>query len=113
MRAFVSEHGTVDAGLTAGVDELSPNKQGVCCAGSQDDLFAWSAEQLSLSPVLVLVCRIMPFIHFQAGSVAIFGEPPDWFHPANRPLFSFHIFNLLDFYLLSFYLQNKSERKKK
>jgi hypothetical protein len=66
VRAFVSEHGAVDTVLSAVVDEVAPNKEGVSALGSQDEFFAWADEQFALPSVLVLVGRIVSFIEGEA-----------------------------------------------
>jgi hypothetical protein len=60
--AFVSEHGAVDSFLPAVVDELPPDEQGICSLGSQDNFLSGANEQLSLSPIGVSVCGVVPLI---------------------------------------------------
>jgi hypothetical protein len=64
--SLVSEHGAVDALLSAGVDKLSPNKHCVAVAGSKNDLFSGAGKQISLSSVFVFIAAVMPFIEFKA-----------------------------------------------
>jgi hypothetical protein len=79
VRRFVSEDGTVDALLSAGVDELAPNEHRVCIAGSQDDFLARSSEKKSFSTVPILVAGVVSLIEFKATRVAILGQIPKRF----------------------------------
>jgi hypothetical protein len=77
---FVSEDGTIDAFLSAGIDELPPNKHGVSVSGSKDNLFSRPSEQASLASVLVDVATVVPFVEFEAGDIAILRHVPERFH---------------------------------
>ncbi len=76
---FISEHGAVDSLLPAVVDELSPNKHGVSVAGSEHDVLAGADELTSLSSVSVVIARIVPFIEFETGQIAVFRDVPKRF----------------------------------
>jgi hypothetical protein len=64
--AFVSEHGAIDALLSAVVDELSPNKHGVSVAGSEHDMLAGSDKLAALSSVSIIIATVVPFVEFEA-----------------------------------------------
>lgn len=53
--AFVSEYGTVDALLSAVINELSPNEKGVSRKSSEDDSLTGTGELASRSIVFVFV----------------------------------------------------------
>ncbi len=80
MMAFVSEHGAIDAFLSAVVNELSPNKERVCCLGSQDNLFSGADKLLSLTPIGVVIAAVMPLVECEAVKVAILCQPPQRAH---------------------------------
>ena len=75
---FVSKDGTIDAALSAIVDELPPNKHGVSVSGSEHDMLTGADKLTSLSSVSVVIAAIMPFIEFEATAVPIFGYIPVW-----------------------------------
>lgn len=52
VEAFVDEDGAVNSGLSAVVDELSPNEHGITFEGSEDDVFA-GTDELSDPPVSI------------------------------------------------------------
>lgn len=52
MVALVDEDRAIDSGLSAIVDELSPNENGITFEGSEDDAFA-GADELSDPPVSI------------------------------------------------------------
>lgn len=55
VRAFVAEHGAVDALLPAVVDEFSPHENSVRCRGAEDDVFSGSDELTSLASISIPV----------------------------------------------------------
>ena len=63
---FVTKDSAVDTGLSAVVDKLSPNKHGVCVAGSEHDMLAGTDKLTALSSVSVIITGIMSFIKFKA-----------------------------------------------
>lgn len=78
--ALVPEYRAVDALLTAGIDELSPNKKRVCSIGSEDNFLARASKQNSSPAVSVSICGVVPLVEFEAGHVAVFGEIPERFN---------------------------------
>ncbi|WP_120632609.1 hypothetical protein [Ruegeria sp. EL01] len=76
VSAFVTEDSAIDTCLTGGIEELAPDEEGVAGPRSEDDFLPWTREQASSASVFVLVCGIMSFIEFQAGAVAVLGDPP-------------------------------------
>lgn len=74
---FVSEDGAVDAGLSAVVDELSPNKHGVSVTGSEDDFFARTRKDFLPSAICIPTARVVPLVEFEAGGVAILSQIPN------------------------------------
>jgi hypothetical protein len=75
VRAFIAEERAFDAFLRRDrvVDVVSPNKDGISCIGSQDDVLAGSDE---LARRLVGAGVVLP-IKGEAGSVPILGEVPE------------------------------------
>lgn len=53
VEALVDEDCAVDSALSAIVNKLSPNEDGIAFEGSEDDVFA-GADELSDSPVSIL-----------------------------------------------------------
>ncbi|MDJ0922084.1 MAG: hypothetical protein QNI84_13235 [Henriciella sp.] len=76
MFAFVAEYGAIDAALPAGIDKLSPNKQGITSCGTQDDFFAGTCEEFSSPSVPISIGAVVPLVERKAGLIAVFGEPP-------------------------------------
>lgn len=73
VRRFVSKYCTVDSVLPAVVDELPPNKHGVCILGAKDNVLAGADE---LSESLSGSRRVMTAVQFKTVGVAIFRQPP-------------------------------------
>jgi hypothetical protein len=71
IRSFIAEDGTVNALLSAVVDELSPDKHGVGALGSKHDLFSWPNELSALSSVGVSVGAVMSFVQFKAITISV------------------------------------------
>ena len=88
MAAFVSEHGAVDALLSAVVDELSPNKEGVGISGAQDDMLAGADELAWPAAVLVVIFAVVSLIEFQARNIAVLCHVPKRFSHPPHPLAS-------------------------
>jgi hypothetical protein len=76
VRSFIAECGTVDPLLSAAVNELPPDEEGIAWFSSQDDLLAGADEEASPPSVGVASGRIVPFIHGKAVTVSILGQPP-------------------------------------
>ncbi len=75
--ALVSEDGAVDSVLPAVINELSPYEHGVSAGCSKDDLLSRANEEFPLSPILVLIGRVVTFIEFKAVNVSVFCKPPN------------------------------------
>ena len=77
-RPFVAEQAALDAGLGRDslVEMLSPNKDGIADAGSQDDVFARADELAHPVTSWPLGAAVVPQIETEAGSVAIFRDEP-------------------------------------
>ena len=91
MLRFVSKDSAINAVLSTVVDELTPNKHGVGCGCSQDDLFAWADKQLSLPSIGVPIAAVVPFVEVEAVKVAILCQPPNrvtWEHLTTKFLLS-------------------------
>ena len=73
MLAFVSENGTVDALLSAIVDELAPDEHGVALQRPQHEFFAGANEQFSPAPIGVSVRAVVPLVEREAIKVTILG----------------------------------------
>ena len=70
--AFVSEHGAVDALLSAIVDELSPHKARISYFGTKYNFLARADEQFTFAPVLIVVCAVVSFVQRQTIYIAVF-----------------------------------------
>jgi len=82
--AFVAEDGAIDSVLAFSgslvnevVDEVAPHEACVGALSSKDDFLSRPDEEFSLSPVPVVICRVVPLIKVDAVSVAILRQPPD------------------------------------
>lgn len=78
---FVSEHGAVDALLSAAVDESAPNKEGISFPSAQTDIFARTDELFSSAPDAAFETfptGIVSFIQIAAYGIGIFRNPPNW-----------------------------------
>lgn len=75
-RAFVAEHGAVDAMLfwLGIIDEPPPNKEGVGIERPQDDMLAGADKLAGLA--CLAGGAVVPLVEFEAGRVAIFREIP-------------------------------------
>jgi hypothetical protein len=64
--AFVAEDGAVDSVFTAGVDELSPNKESVTVSRAKDDLFSGASKERALPAIGVTIARIVALVECEA-----------------------------------------------
>ncbi len=85
MLALVSEHGAIDAFLSAVVDESPPHEACVSALGAQYEFVSGANEQPPLSPIGVFVARVVPRVQFKAVKVSIFRHPP------YRPMHNFTV----------------------
>ena len=70
--AFVSENGAVDSSLPAVVDELPPDKQGICVGGSQDDLLTGADKLSAPASISIFVATVMTFVEGKAIFIPVF-----------------------------------------
>jgi len=84
MLRLISEHGAVDALLSAVVDELAPYEQGISCFSPQHDFLSGSGKQDRLSSIGIDVSAIVPSIQREAVKIAVPSQPPQGNH--GRPL---------------------------
>jgi hypothetical protein len=59
---LVPEDGAVDADLSAVIDELSPNKEGVSVSGSERDRLPRPDELRTLAAIPIPITGVVPFI---------------------------------------------------
>src|SRR5262245_31255257 len=85
--AFVAERGAVDAVLpfsgalvSAIVNELAPDEEGIAVERAEHDLFARADELPSSAAVSIAVGGIVALIHLQASSIAVARQPPQRRH---------------------------------
>ena len=62
VRGFIPKDGAIDTRLATVIDELAPNKHGVCVLRSEDNAFAGADELASFPPVLVFVTGVVSLI---------------------------------------------------
>ena len=76
MRAFVPEHGAVDALLSAVINEPAPDKKSVRSHGSENDALSGANELRAFPAIFVMVAGVVSLVQCNAGNITIFRKPP-------------------------------------